>query len=60
MTDERSHPSAGDVHNPGGKDPRPQPNPENIDPPPGQDEIPEQGTTVGRHETAPEEIGESG
>lgn len=29
-------------------------------PPPGQEELPEEGTTVGRHEAAPEEIGESG
>ncbi len=34
--------------------------PERNDPPPGQEHLPEGGTSVGAHEVAPEEIGESG
>lgn len=34
--------------------------PKRNDPPPGQEQLPEDGTSVGAHEAAPEEIGESG
>lgn len=58
MTQPRSSFVPGE--DPDRQDVRPQPDPDAIDPPPAQDEIPEDGTTVGQHETAPEEIGESG
>ncbi len=48
--------------NPGGPgtEPGEVADPERNDPPPGQDHLPEGGTSVGAHEAAPEEIGESG
>lgn len=46
----------GQVPDPAGQDP----DAGIIDPPPGQEELPAGGTTVGAHESAPEEIGESG
>lgn len=45
----------GSVHDPDRNDPRP-----GSDQLPGQNEVPESGTSVEHHESPPQEIGESG